>query len=297
MQHTTLLAPQTNFRGIASMLLAGFFLSSNDAITKWLVPHYPVGEILFIQAVLIALLVYIGMRIRGENLLPIVKWKAHCLRGLLYATGSFAFVHALRFMPLAEVVAIAFAGPLFMTLFGRVFLQEHVGLHRLFAVIVGFIGVIIVIRPGAAVIHWAVFLPLIVAVADAFRDIITRTMTTGESSQRIVLTTAIILALTSATTSVSGWHSIEQSHWLWFALGAICFVVAHFFLIEAFRHAQIVVVAPFKYIQLIWSILAGLLFWGEVPEPVVFLGIGVITSSGLYIAWREALQHRRLRNK
>ena len=275
------------------MLFAGLFLTTNDAITKWLVPHYPPGEILFFQGTLIACLVSLWMRIRAEPLFKSPNWRPHIYRGLLYVVGSFAFVYALQYLPLAEVVAIAFASPLFMTLFGRVFLKEDVGPHRIFAVIVGFIGVLIVIRPGSSVMHWAVFLPIIVAVADAFRDLVTRTMTDGESSKRIVLTTAIILALAGATTSLGEWQPLRQVDLIWYGLSAGSFVIAHFFMIEAFRHAQIVVVAPFKYVQLIWSILAGLIFWGEMPEPIVFLGIAVICSSGIYIAWREAVLSRR----
>ena len=269
------------------MILAGLFLSTNDAITKWLVPNYPPGQIIFIQAILIATIVAIWMRFDGEALFEIRHWRPHLYRGVLYAIGSFAFVNALRFMPLAEVVAIAFAGPLFMTLFGRFFLKESVGMHRLLAVSVGFFGVLIVIRPGSSLVHWSVLLPLIVAVADALRDIVTRTMTTKESSKRIILTTAIILALAGAATSGDGWKPVQQTDLIWYGLCAASFVIAHFFLIEAFRHAPVVVVAPFKYIQLIWSILAGLFFWGEVPDTVVFIGISVIAGSGLYIAWRE----------
>lgn len=278
------------------MLVAGLFLTTNDAILKWLVPHYPPGQILFIQATLIAGLVVLWMRMRGEPLFAARNWRAHLYRGILYAIGSYAFVYALKYLPLAEVVAIAFAGPLFMTLFGRIFLKEAVGPHRIFAVIVGFIGVLIIIRPGSSVMHWAVFLPIIVALADAFRDMVTRTMTEGESSRRIILTTAIILALSGAVTGPGGgWNPLLQVDLIWYGLSACSFVVAHFFMIEAFRHAQVVVVAPFKYVQLIWSILAGLMFWGEMPEPIVFVGIAVISCSGIYIVWREARLSRQAR--
>jgi drug/metabolite transporter (DMT)-like permease len=275
------------------MLFAGLFLTSNDAITKWLVPHYPPGEILFLQAILIALLVAMWMRFKREPLFRFNNWRPHLYRGLLYVVGSFAFVYALQYLPLAEVVAIAFAGPLFMTLFARILLKESVGPHRLFAVVIGFVGVMIVIRPGSAAMHWAVFLPIIVALSDAFRDIVTRTMTVGESSKRIVLSTAIILALAAASTSFGGWNPVRHGDLIWYGLSAGCFVIAHFFMIEAFRHAQIGVIAPFKYVQLIWSILAGLIFWGEIPDPIVFLGIVVISSAGVYIGWRETIISRR----
>ena len=283
----------SNLRGIVCMLLAGFFLTSNDSITKWLVPHYPPGEILFLQGTLIALLVLVSMRFRGEPPLRIVRWRSHLYRGGLYAIGSFAFVYALRYLPLAEVVAIAFAGPLFMTLFGKIFLGEHVGIHRFGAVIVGFIGVLVIIRPGSAAMHWAALLPLVVALSDAGRDLITRTLTRDESSLRIIFTTAVILAVAGGLASIGSWQEIEQSHLPWFGLSATCFVIAHFFMVEAFRHAEVVVVAPFRYFLIIWATLAGLLFWGEVPGPTVFGGIGIIIAAGLYIGWREARMGRQ----
>jgi len=275
------------------MLLSGIFLTSNDSITKWLAPHYPVGEILFLQGSLIALLVALWMRLRGEPLLRVAHWPSHLYRGAMYAMGSFAFVYALRYLPLAEVVAIAFAGPLFMTLLGKIFLGEQVGIHRLGAVVAGFIGILIIIRPGTAAMHWAVVLPLFVALADAVRDLITRRLTRNESSLRIIFTTAVILALSGGVTSLGGWQAVEQVHLPWFGLSAVCFVIAHFFLVEAYRHAQVVVVAPFRYFLIIWATLAGLLFWGEVPDAPVFGGVAVIIAAGVYIGWREARAGRQ----
>ncbi len=278
----------SNLRGIACMLVAGFFLTSNDSITKWLVPHYPAGEILFLQGLLIALLVSLLMRLRGENPFRLSRWRAHLYRGGMYAIGSFAFVYALRYLPLAEVVAIAFAGPLFMTLLGKVFLGEHVGIHRLGAVVIGFIGVLVVIRPGGSAMHWAALLPLVVAFTDAVRDLITRTLTRDELSLRIVFTTAVILSVAGAVTCLGGWRPLDPTHLPWFAMSAASFIVAHFFMVEAFRHAEISVVAAFRYFIIIWATLSGLLFWGEIPGPAAIAGIAVIVASGLYIGWREA---------
>lgn len=281
-------APVNNLLGIAFLVSAGLFLTTNDGISKWLVPHYPVGQILFLQAVLIVLITAMVMRLRGASLFAARSWRPHFYRGGLYAVGAFAFVYALRYLPFAEVVAIAFAGPMFMTLFGRFFLGESVGWHRLGAVVVGFIGVLFVIQPGTEAMHWAVVLPLIVALADATRDLVTRQMAGGESSLRIVFSTGCILALAGLVTLVGGWQPLRIEHLHWFGLSASAFVIAHFLMVEAFRHGQLVAVAPFRYMQIIWTILAGMVFWGEVPAPAVFVGIGIICTSGIYIAWREA---------
>ena len=276
-----------SLRGIACMLVSGVFLTANDSITKWLVPHYPVGEILCVQGSLIALLAAAWMRLHGESAWRIVRWRSHLSRGALYALGSFAFVYALRYLPLAEVVAIAFAAPLFMTLFGKVFLGETVGPHRLGALLAGFVGILVVIRPGSAM-HWAVVLPLIVALADAFRDLVTRTLTRDESSRRIIFTTAMILALAGALTSVGGWPALRAQDLFWFVASAACFVVANFFMVEALRHAQVVVVAPFRYFLIVWATISGFLFWGEVPDLAVIVGVTIVIAAGIYIGWREA---------
>jgi drug/metabolite transporter (DMT)-like permease len=281
-------APVNNLLGIAFLVSAGLFLTANDGISKWLVPHYPVGQILFLQAALIVIITALVMRLRGETIFAARSWRPHFYRGGLYAIGSFAFVYALRYLPFAEVVAIAFAGPMFMTLLGRFFLGESVGWHRLGAVIVGFIGVLFVIRPGTGAMHWAVVLPLIVALADATRDLVTRQMAGGESSMRIVFSTGCILAVAGLVTLAGGWQPVRVEDLHWFGISASAFVVAHFLMVEAFRHGQLVAVAPFRYMQIIWTILAGMIFWDEVPTSAVFVGIGIICASGIYIAWREA---------
>lgn len=280
--------PVNNLRGIACLLAAGLFLTTNDGITKWLIPNYPAGQILFIMASFIAIFAATLMCLRGESPLAARRWRPHFYRGGLYAIGSFAFVYALHYLPFAEVVAIAFAGPMFMTLFGRFFLGESVGWHRLGAVVVGFIGVLFVIRPGTDAMHWAVVLPLVVALADATRDLVTRQMAGGESNLRIVFSTGAILAFVSLFTSLGGWNEIRFFDFIWFTGSAAAFVVAHVLMVEAFRHGQLVAVAPFRYVQIVWTILAGMIFWGEVPVPAVFIGIAIICSSGVYIAWREA---------
>jgi drug/metabolite transporter (DMT)-like permease len=285
-----------NLRGIAFLVSSGLFLTANDGITKWLVPHYPPGQILCIMASMIVALALIIMRFRGEAPLAATSWKPHLYRGGLYVIGSFAFVTALRYLPFAEVVAIAFAGPMFMTLFGRFFLGESVGWHRLGAVLVGFVGVLFVIRPGSEAMHWAVVLPLIVALVDAARDLVTRQMAGGESNLRIVFSTACMLAIAGFLTIVGGWEAVRIQDLIWFFLSAAMFVAGHFLMVEAYRHGQLVAVAPFRYIQIVWTILAGLVFWGEVPTPMVFLGIGIICASGVYIAWREATVGRQIKS-
>lgn len=284
--------PVNNLRGIACLISAGLFLVTTDAITKWLVPHYPPGQILFVQGSLISLIAVICLWVRGESPMAAQHWRPHLYRGGLYVIGAFAFLIALRYLPFAEVVAIAFAGPMFMTLLGKFFLGEPVGWHRLSAVLAGFVGVLFVMQPTGDALHWAVVLPLIVALSDAVRDLVTRQMASGESNLRIVFSTAVILAIGGLFTVTGGWNDLRNEDLLWFVLSSCTFVIAHFIMVEAYRYGQLAAVAPFRYIQIIWAILAGWLIWSEIPSTAVVTGIGIICSSGAYIAWREALTRR-----
>ena len=128
--------------------------------------------------------------------------------------------------------------------------------------------------------QWAALLPLIVALSDAFRDLITRTLTRDESSLRIIFTTAVILALGGGVTVVAGWDPVRSVDVIWFCCSAVSFVVAHYFMVEAFRHAQVVVVAPFRYFLIVWAIISGYVFWGEIPDDAVYIGVAVVIAAG-----------------
>jgi drug/metabolite transporter (DMT)-like permease len=283
----------TNLRGIVFILVSGIFLSSNDAVLKSLVAHYPPGQILFITGTTVALVTWLILKLHGGTGVVVNNRLAHLVRGLLFVIASFAFVVSLRHMPLAEVICIAFAGPLFMTVMAKLFLHEEVGLFRIAAVLVGFVGVIIIIQPGGASFRWILLLPLVVALGDAGRDVLTRKMAPTESSLSIVFTTSAVLATVSIFTWYTGWNDIQLQHAWRFAFATLLTVVSYFCMVEAYRHAPAVVIAPFRYIQIIWGILAGLLIWGEVPRASVYIGVFFTVGAGIYIAYRETRYIRR----
>ena len=274
-------------QGIILILMAGLFLAANDGVAKWLVPYYPVGQLLFMHAVLVLVLLGGAACIRGRKSIRIKAWRAHLIRGLLFASASFAFVHALRYLPLAEVVAIAFAGPLITTALARMVLQEPVGWHRLGAVCVGFAGVLVMLSPGRPNLHWAVLLPLYVALSDACRDILTRQMTRDETTLSILVTTSAVIAGVSVCTVFSGWVAPRLGDIGWFSAAAVLFVTAHLLMIEAYRRSQASAIAPFRYVQLLWGIVIGYVIWQEMPDQWVTVGIVLIVASGVYIAIRE----------
>jgi drug/metabolite transporter (DMT)-like permease len=277
-----------NFRGILFILASGIFLSINDSVYKFLVPHYPPGQILFIGGASVSILTLFIIRFTSETGVIVNNWRAHVARGLLFTIASFAFVISLRYLTLAETICIAFSGPLFMTLMARYFLKEQVGLYRLMAVLAGFLGVIIIIQPGTSEFRWVLLLPLLVALGDAARDVLTRKIAHNESSLSIVFTTSVVLALVSLLSLESGWNTLRNEHVALFGVSAILTVISYFCMVEAYRNAPAVVIAPFRYIQILWGMLAGIVVFGEVPAVNLYIGVVFIVGAGFVIAIRES---------
>ena len=276
-------------KGIFFMIAGGVFLTANDALLKWLTSDYPVGQIMFLRGifVLIPLLIFVWIFNRTGALATRDLGK-HLLRGGLMVCGTFLFVTGLIFLPLAEAISIAFAGPLFITTLAPYLLQEHVGLRRWIGVLIGFTGILIIFQPGTGVFQWAALLPLGASFTGALRDILTRKMSVSESSEALLLYSTIAVALGGlATAPFTQWRSVAFEDWMLFVMTGLLIGVAHFFMIEAFRFAQASQVAPFKYTSVLWALMIGYWIFGDLPTLENVIGAAVVISSGLYLFHRE----------
>ena len=275
------------------MLVSGAMLASVDAVSKLFVATYSVSQILFVQSscacaalVLFAALTGTIGRLRPRDL------RTHLIRGCLYAAGAYAFITALRYLPLADAVALSFVSPVLIALLGRLMLGEIVTRARAVAIVIGFVGVLVMLRPGTPAMHWAFALPLVVATVDAFRDILTRRMTVTETSQAVILFTTAVVAVVSAPLAIVHWQPIVPTHWLLYAGTGAFFIAAHYLMVEAFRHGEAVVVAPFRYFMLIWSTLFGFALFDDLPDAWVVTGALLTVVGGIIIAVTEASKPR-----
>lgn len=277
-------------RGIIFMLLGSALLTVNDTVLKWLTASYPTGQIMFLRGIFVilpvALLVW---RAGGLAVLRVNSKGAHALRAACVCTGTFLFITGLAFMPLAEAIAITFAGPLFVTALAAPMLGEIVGWRRWTAVLVGFIGVLIITRPTGEAIQWAALLPLTASLCGALRDLITRKISTGESSIALLCTSTTAVVLAGLATAPIGWQPVAAFDLGLMVFSGILIGSAHFLLIECFRLAEAALVSPFKYSNLLWAILFGFLVWSDLPDEWTLAGAGIVVVSGLYILRREAL--------
>lgn len=287
----TLLTAQSSapLRGIVYMVVGGALLTLNDAIIKWMTADYPVGQTLFLRGIFVFLpIVLIVRRTGGLAALRITSWKGQGTRAGLVVFSTFMFITGLSLLPLADAIAIAFAGPIFLTVLAVPLLGEQVGWRRWSAVSVGFLGVLIMLRPGADGLNWYALFPLAAALAGAFRDIVTRRISSTESSAAILLVTTSAVTLAGlASFPFTDWQMPSLSDLGLFAVTGIVLGGAHYLMIDTFRYAEAGLVAPFKYSTMIWAVLFGFAIWGDIPDRWIFAGSALVIGSGLYILHRE----------
>jgi drug/metabolite transporter (DMT)-like permease len=213
---------------------------------------------------------------------------------LLFASALLFFT-ALRGLPLAEVVAVFFTSPLFITALSGPLLGEAVGVRRWAAVLIGFIGALIMVRPGTEAFRLESLLVLTSALTFALALLLTRRLTRTETDVALVTYTAVIAGLASLPFAGLAWQAPSSGDLGLFALVGIAGGSGAYLLVVAFRNAPAAVVAPFDYSALIWASVFGWMLWREAPEPAVWIGAAIVATAGVYITRREMAlgQHAR----
>lgn len=276
------------FRSSLLMAAGIALLTANDAASKYLVQSYPVGQVICLRqvATLLVIIPYLTVMQRWGQL-RVVNWNGQFVRGLLFVIGSAFIVWSLRELPLATAITMLFASPIFMVLFSAPVLGERVGRHRWIAVVGGFAGVLIIMRPGGEAFQWALLMPVIGAMVNALRDVLTRKLSRTETSLAILFWSNIILMAGGAMTAPFGWVAVDGHGAFWFIAAGIFNGLAHFLIIEALRTGEASMVAPIRYTALLWAALIGYVVWGELPGFWLWAGAAVIVGSNLYMIRAE----------
>jgi drug/metabolite transporter (DMT)-like permease len=275
--------------GIASILLAVLFFAIVDATAKWLGQDYEPAQIVFLRYVFgllpVAAFVWRGGGLRA---LRTRRPALHGLRAILVFAALFTFFSGLRRMPLAEAIAIAFTAPLFVTALSAPLIGEPVGARRWAAVLIGFVGALVMVRPGAAGFRFEALWILGAALSFALAMLLTRRMARSETNVAMLAYTTLGAGLVSLPLMPFVWRPpADGDIWLFLLIGMVGGTAAYF-VIAAYRHAPAALVAPFEYTALVWGAILGWILWREQPEPVVWIGAAIIMLSGLYITHREA---------
>ena len=276
--------------GALFLVMSNGLTATVDTVAKYMSPSLHGVQVVWGYSLAITVLVLGYAAFRPEPLRNAFATRRPLLQfgrgALLFATISMLFV-ALANLPLADVIAISFAAPLFITLLAIPLLSERVGVHRIAAVLLGLGGVAIVMRPGAGVFEWAALLALASALFFAFFQLSTRVLAATEAPFTTLLYTGIGTLACSSIAVPFFWAPISSIEILVFAAIGGLGVAAHVCMIRAYAYTQASFLAPFNYAKLLWAVALGYLVFGDVPQMNVIAGSVVIVSSGLYVLYRE----------
>ncbi len=284
-------APREERKLLGILLVLGGVtcLTLVDSAAKWLVQTMPPMEVVFVRYLghlLIVLL--LALPLHGLSLLRSAALGQEIWRGLALLAATLCNFTAVKYLPLATTAAIAFTAPLWIAALSGPLLGERVGPRRWIAVAVGFLGVLVVVRPGFVGFEWATLLALGTALGAALYMISTRRLAGVDATATQQFYAALIATVAIAPLAVAEWQWPDGwIDWTSFLLIGFWGWLAHQMITIAHRYADASLLAPYSYLQLIPMTLAGYLFFHDRPDIWVFIGAGIVVASGLYVWYRE----------
>lgn len=279
--------------GIALVTLTTLCFATLDACAKWLVQELPVLQVVWLRFLFHVLLASALLAPRyGCELVRVRNWKLQGLRALILGSMTALNFWALQYLQLAETGAIQFSVPLLIALLSAWWLGEHLDARRWLAIVLGFVGVLLVIRPGSQAFHPAILLSVINAVLYAAFNMLTRRMVATESAASLQLMSAVGATVLLAPWALAHWQAPARwQTWLVIGICGLCGGLGHFMVAQAHRYASAATLGPFLYQQIIYMSLWGWLIFGQVPGLLVIVGAVIVVGSGLYLLWLE-MGHR-----
>jgi len=270
-------------------MLGGMFLfSAVDTHAKFLTDTFHPTQVIWFRQLGLLLGVLILLVIKGSAILKTQQPVLQVTRGVLAIFSAVLFVYAIKYAALADAVAVSFVAPFFLTILGALVLKETVGINRWMAVIVGFIGALIIIRPGSDAVHPAVLLVVLAAALFAMRQIIGRLLADTDKTTTTVAYTAIIGSALISLPLPFIWQSPISGA----QIGIICSMtilaaIAEVMVIRSLEVAEAVVLAPIHYSLIIWGTIYGYLVFGHLPDRWTWLGTAIIVCAGLFTLYRQ----------
>ena len=279
------------------MFLSIIGFSLMDVIVKWSV-DYPVGQVLFFRGFFgIIFYFFIIPRERLHDFYKTKRPGLHSLRCIAGLIAIIAIFIALRKLPLATVVSISFAAPIFTTIFSIFLLSEKVGVYRWLAVLVGFIGILIITEPGISNLNIYYIFPIIFCLGLSYVAITLRQLSSTEPVWLISLFFSIAITLLSFLTLPFGWVMPSFNHFLILSLVGIFGGVSNLWLSQSYKYSEVSLVTPLKYLTLVFAIIFGYFIWGEIPTIKTLTGAFLVIISTLIIFRREIYKKKIITSK
>ena len=277
------------------MSICGFSLM--DVIVKWSV-DYPIGQILFFRGFFgIIFYFFVIPRNRLHNFYRTKRPGLHLLRCISGLIALVAIFIALRKLPLATVVSVSFAAPIFTTIFSIFLLNEKVGIYRWLAVLVGFIGILIITEPGIRELNVYYVFPIIFCLGLSYVAITLRQLTTTEPVWLISFNFSLAITLLSFLTIPSGWVMPNINHFIILSLIGVFGGVSNLWLSQSYKYSEVSLVTPLKYLALVFAIIFGYFIWDEIPTVKTLAGASLVIISTLIIFRREIYKKKVITSK
>ncbi len=275
---------RSTVRGIVLMIISAALLALNDTVTKWLTESYPATQVWCLRTVFVLIPILAVAAHRGRwRELRVVSWRGQAVRAALFVSTTLLIVLSLESLPLPDVMAIVLASPLFVAALSMRILGERVSAERWAIVAIGFVGVLLIVRPTGA-FQWIALIPVAASLSSALRDMVTRRIGRTETSLAILFYSSlavIVIGLVSAP--LFEWRAVSTGAWALLALNGALNGGAHFLMIESLRLGEAATVVPFKYSGLVWGLLLGFLVWRHIPDAWMLVGAALVAASGLYL--------------
>ncbi|MDA9647597.1 DMT family transporter [Candidatus Pelagibacter sp.] len=281
-----------NQLGFLYMFMSVCAFSFMDLIVKWS-DDYPLGQVLFFRGFFgVVIYFFIMPRDRIKNFYYTKRAKLHFLRCIFGLIALIAIFIALRKLPLATVVSISFAAPIFTTIFSIILLNEKVGFYRWLAVLIGFIGIIVITEPGFGDLNIYYLFPIIFCLGLSYVAIAIRQLSTTEPVWLISLNFSIVITLAGLFTIPFGWVMPSIQDLLLLCMIGFLGGFANLWLSQSFKLSEVSLVSPLKYLALVFGIFFGYLIWDEIPTIKTLLGASLVIVSSLIILRRE-IYHKK----
>lgn len=285
-------------KAILLTLISSVMFAAMSALVRYVGETVPVGQVVFFRAACAIPPVLLVYALRGElRALRTKRPFGHLGRGMFSIGGMSLNFAALARLPVVDATAFSFSSPLVTVVFSVIFLKERVRLYRWTAVVIGFIGVVVMLWPhldlkqysGAALSASGLgaLFAILAAVFNSGSIIQTRRLTDSETTPAIVFYFSLICALAGLATWPLGWHSPDALQLAALVGTGVLGGLAHILLTESYRHAPASLVAPFGYSTMLWAFVFGYLLFGEIPVPLVFAGAAIVAGAGLFVFFRE----------
>lgn len=286
-----------NPKSILAVLVAAVLFTVVDVMMKLTSASLPVGEMMVIRnGFSTALILAYGLVAGGLALPPNPPWRRLGWRMVGEGGSTITFLTALAMMPIADAAGVGQFGPLALTAAAAIFLGEHVGWRRWTATFVGFLGVMLIIRPGSGTVSEGGFLVLASIALSILRDFMTRAIAFS-------ISTLTLIAMSSIATLIAGFVLMPFEIWIMpkpldiirLGVAGLALIGGYAALVIAMRHGQVSAANPFRYSAMIFALLAGWLIWNEVPDALSLTGIAIVCAAGLYALERERMLKSRTR--